>query len=263
MNQAERETRRRKRILEHARTTRNVVKTCRDFGVSRSTFYLWRRAYQAQGDVRLIKKKPSPHQMPNQTPPEVVEKVLHLRRTYPLGPIRIVWYLERYHAIRISDAGVYRILRRYGLNRLSRKVGRRAVHTKPYNTQVPGHHVQVDVKFLSFVGKNNSPIKRYPYTAIDDATRIRALKVIPAIIRKTPLPSLSMCLKKSRFVCRASEPTAGTNSRPSFTGTSKTRAFATSTSSRALHSSTARWNAPIGPIRRNSIRYSTTSTIAI
>ncbi len=112
--------------------------------------------------MRLIKKKPSPHQMPNQTPPEVVEKVLHLRRTYPLGPIRIVWYLERYHAIRISDAGVYRILRRYGLNRLSRKVGRRAVHTKPYNTQVPGHHVQVDLKFLSFAGKNNSPIKRYP-----------------------------------------------------------------------------------------------------
>ena len=44
MNQAERETRRRKRILEHARTTRNVIKTCRYVGVSRSTFYLWRRA---------------------------------------------------------------------------------------------------------------------------------------------------------------------------------------------------------------------------
>ena len=53
MNQAERETRRRKRILEHARTTRNVVKTCRYFGVSRSTFYLWRRRYQAQGDAGL------------------------------------------------------------------------------------------------------------------------------------------------------------------------------------------------------------------
>ena len=104
MNQAERETRRRKRILEHARITRNLIKTCRYFGVSRSTFYLWRRAYQAQGDAGLIKKKPIPHQMPNQTPPEVVEKILHLRRTYPLGPIRIIWYLERYHAIRISGA---------------------------------------------------------------------------------------------------------------------------------------------------------------
>jgi len=55
--------------------------------------------------------------MPNQTP-EVVEKVLHLRRTYHLGPIRIVWYLERDHAIRISDASVYRILRGHELTRL-------------------------------------------------------------------------------------------------------------------------------------------------
>ncbi len=37
---------------------------------------------------------------------------------------------------------------------------RLAVHTKRYNKQIPGHHVQVDVKFLSFVGRNNSPIKR-------------------------------------------------------------------------------------------------------
>ena len=100
--------------------------------------------------------------MPNQTPPEVVEKVLHLRRNYHLGPIRIVWYLERYHAIRISDAGVYRILRRHGLNRLPRNVGRRALHTKRYNKQVPGHHVQVDVKFLSFIGNKQQAGQKVP-----------------------------------------------------------------------------------------------------
>ena len=33
----------------------------------------------------------------NQTPAEIVEKVLYLRRNYHLGPIRIVWYLARYH----------------------------------------------------------------------------------------------------------------------------------------------------------------------
>jgi hypothetical protein len=38
-----------------------------------------------------------------------VEQILHLRRTY-LGPIRIVWYLERYHGIRVCDATVYRTL---------------------------------------------------------------------------------------------------------------------------------------------------------
>ena len=43
------------------------------------------------------------------TPPDIVEKVLHLRRTYHIGLIRIVWNLERYHGITLSKAGVYRI----------------------------------------------------------------------------------------------------------------------------------------------------------
>jgi hypothetical protein len=85
-------------------------------------------------------------------PPEIVEKVLHLRRTYHLGPVRIVGYLERYHGTRIVDAGVYRILRRHGLNWLLNWVGRRAVHAHRYAKQAPGHHVQVDVAFLKLKG---------------------------------------------------------------------------------------------------------------
>jgi hypothetical protein len=51
------------------------------------------------------------------------------------------------------------------------------VHTKRYEKQVPGHHIQVDVKFLTFAGKAGQKIRRFQYTAIDDATRVRALKL--------------------------------------------------------------------------------------
>jgi hypothetical protein len=34
------------------------------------------------------------------------------------------------------------------MNRLPQKVGRRTVRTKRYSKQAPGHHIQVDVKFL-------------------------------------------------------------------------------------------------------------------
>jgi transposase InsO family protein len=91
--------------------------------------------------------------------------------------MRIVWYLKRYHGIKISDATVFRILRRDGVSRLLGQVSRRAVHTSRYEKKVPGHHIQVDVKFLSFKAKSGATVKRYQYTAIDDATRIRALKV--------------------------------------------------------------------------------------
>jgi hypothetical protein len=63
---------------------------------------------------------------------EIVEKVLYLRKIYRLGPIRIVWYLARYHAITISDAGVYRILRRNGLSRLLGGTRVRKIHTQRY-----------------------------------------------------------------------------------------------------------------------------------
>ena len=37
--------------------------------------------------------------------------------------------------------------------------------------------MQVDVKFLTLKRKKGASVRRYPYTAIDDATRVRALKI--------------------------------------------------------------------------------------
>jgi len=49
MKAEERETRRKRRILEHAVESGNVAKTCRYFSVPRSSFYRWRNAYQEHG----------------------------------------------------------------------------------------------------------------------------------------------------------------------------------------------------------------------
>lgn len=165
------------RVLQHADKIGDVDKTCRYFGVGRASFYRWRAAYRQNGLAGLENRKTAPKNPANRTPPEVIEKVLHLRTTYRLGPIRIVWYLARYYAITISDAGVYRILRGSGLSRLPGGTCVRKIHTQRYQQQVPGHQIQVDVKFLKFEGKDGKPVKRYQYTAIDDATRIRALKI--------------------------------------------------------------------------------------
>jgi len=125
----------------------------------------------------LIRKKPIARSHPKQIPPEIVEKILHLRRTYHLGPQRIAWYLERYHGVKTSCSSVYRTLIRNGMRWLPKNVGRRAIHTRRYAKQVPGHHIQVDVKFLSPNTSDGKRIRRFQYTAIDDATRIRALKI--------------------------------------------------------------------------------------
>jgi transposase InsO family protein len=177
MTNDHRETHRRKRIIGYEERIGNVHKTRRYFGVARSTFYLWRERYLELDDEGLRSRKCCPHNHPNETSEEVIEKILHLRRTAHMGPIRIVWCLERHHAIKTSDATVYPACKRHGLNRLPSRVGRRAVHTHRYEKQVPGHQVQVDVRFLTLQRKKGVPVRRYRYNAIDDATRVRALKI--------------------------------------------------------------------------------------
>jgi len=61
--------------------------------------YRWRQAYAERGEAGLINAPPIPKWHANRTPPEREDKVLYPRRKYHLGPIRIVWYLERYHGI--------------------------------------------------------------------------------------------------------------------------------------------------------------------
>lgn len=70
------------------------------------------------------------------------------------------------------------MLKRNQLNRLPQNQRKRSIPTvKRYEKQVSGHHVQIDVKFLFFKDNAGKRIKRFQYTAIDDATRIRALKI--------------------------------------------------------------------------------------
>lgn len=177
MIKAQRDISRKLRILNHAKKTGNVSKTCRYFGVSREIFYQWKRSYEKNGEKSLINSKPCPQNPKLRVVPEIEEKIIYLRQKYHLGQLRISWFLERYHGIKVSPGGVRGVLQRNGLNRLPKNAKPRTVQTHRYEKQVPGHHIQIDVKFLKFEDKAGRKVRRFQYTAIDDATRIRALKI--------------------------------------------------------------------------------------
>jgi transposase InsO family protein len=163
--------------IEYAEKWGNVSKACRTFRVSRAGFYRWKKRYDEHGEDGLKLRKPIAKDHPRRIPETTVQKVLELRRSYHLGPQRIVWYMDRYHDTRISFSSVYRILVRNGVNRLPKNAGRRVLHTRRYAKQIPGHHVQMDVKVLSLRTNNGNRVRRYQFTAIDDATRVRALQI--------------------------------------------------------------------------------------
>jgi transposase len=168
---------RRLAILRHAQeVTGNVAQTCRYYGITRQTYYIWLRRYQELGPDGLRERSRRPLVSPNATKAGVIDRIIYLRQNYHFGPYKISMYLKRYHAITVSQSGVWRILRRLDLSRLpsSQRYKRHKERWKRYEKQLPGHSVQVDVKFIEPI--QGVRRKHYQFTAIDDCTRLRVLK---------------------------------------------------------------------------------------
>jgi transposase len=125
-----------------------VTKACQEFSIPPASFYRWKQKYEKAGCSGLFRKRPVAYRHPHRTSPEVVEKILVLRTEHQMGALRIMYYLDRYHGIKISESTVSRVLKAHGLSRLPKSAPKRALHTQRYAKTVPGHHVQVDVKFL-------------------------------------------------------------------------------------------------------------------
>ena len=119
MTREQRDINRKLRVLNYAKEVNNVSKACRYFGISREIFYRWKRAYEKNGELGLINRKPGPtyENSPHRLADEIIEKILYLRKFYHMGPQRIAWYLDRYHGVKTSSGAVHRTLFRHGVNR--------------------------------------------------------------------------------------------------------------------------------------------------
>ena len=148
-----------------------VSRTCRFFGISRTLFYEWRRRYQRDGLEGLRPRLPGPRVSPFRTPPHIEALVLRVRQDRQYGVPRLRLFLRRYHAVSLSMPTIRRILREHHVPRVSQKRYRPGPKRRP-ELHIPGQSVQVDVKHL----KTQSG-RLYQFTAIDEATRYRVLKI--------------------------------------------------------------------------------------
>ncbi len=180
--------------------TKNVAKTCRYFGISRTRYYHWYNRYRETGLEGLRDRSRRPHVSPRATPWDVVDRILYLRRYYHFGPSKIQMYLTRYHGLHLSKASIWRVLQRAGVNRLptSMRYRRRELRYKRYEKPLPGHQLQVDVKFLAPL-KGSERRRYYQYTAIDDCTRIRVLKIFERNTQLTAIAFVDEVLAKLPF----------------------------------------------------------------
>ena len=180
--------------------THNVAKTCRYYGISRTAYYRWYNRYLKEGASGLVDRSKRPLHSPKTTKTEVLEKIIYLRQHYHFGPAKIQMYLDRYHEIKITPSGIYRILKRLKMSRLpsNQRYQPRKERFKRYEKPLPGHYLQVDVKFLERI-PGISHRRYHQYTAIDDCTRIRIMRIYERATQKNSIQFIDYALTKLPF----------------------------------------------------------------
>jgi transposase InsO family protein len=172
------------RLFSLAQELGNVRAACRIFGIHPSTYYRWRGPVLRSGLEMLRPRERRPPRMPNQLSQLTETRIVAFSLGHPgLGPRRIAATLaqQRWGGIVVSPNGVWRVLRRHGLNRrisrLSLVAGYRALPGPERSSPIAARHVEVTrpgelVGFDCFhVGRLAGTTGRvWQYTAIDLAT---------------------------------------------------------------------------------------------
>lgn len=234
-------------------SSRSVARTCRHFRISRQAFYRWKRRYKAPGEAGLWDRPRTPHRSPRAFPREVVSKILYLRQHYPFGRGKIADYLKRFHGPSVAASSVHRILARHRMNRLPANQMHRP-HTKRwqrYEKPQPGYRLQMDVKFLERIPGTRK--RFYQFTAIDDCTRIRVLKVYDACNQSTAIRFVDDVLRRLPFRVRVVQTDNGAEFQSRFHWHLEALDIRHVYIRPRTRTSTARSNAPTGSTTRSSI----------
>ena len=113
------------RLFTLAEELGNVSEACRQMGISRSTYYAWKPKLERYGlDGLRVRERRRPR-MPNQIGPHLEHRILAYSLAHPgQGPRRIAAELHRprWCGLRISENGVWLVLRRFNLNTRAKRL---------------------------------------------------------------------------------------------------------------------------------------------
>jgi transposase InsO family protein len=93
-----------------------VARVCRELGISRQTFYKYRRRWLAEGPAGLVERSRRPDRSPGQMSAELEDQIVRLRKVLPLdnGAQTIAYHLARSGWSVPSVATIHRVLVRRG-----------------------------------------------------------------------------------------------------------------------------------------------------
>lgn len=104
-------------VILEGRTQADVA---RSYNVSKSWVSKLVTRYKKEGEAAFTPRPRTPHTSPSKTPPEVITRIIDLRKHLTsngldAGPDTIAWHLHTHHNITISSATISRYLSKAGL----------------------------------------------------------------------------------------------------------------------------------------------------
>jgi transposase InsO family protein len=107
--------------------------------------------------------------------------------------------LKRFHQVIVARSTVHRIMTRRGMPRLpaNQKYRAHGKRWQRYEKPHQGHRLQADVKLLERIPGTRR--RFYQFTAIDDGTRMRVLKVFAAGNQRTAIQFIDVVLRRLPF----------------------------------------------------------------
>src|SRR5512144_592128 len=123
------------RLFTLAEELGNVSEACRQMGVARSTYYAWKPKLERYGlDGLRVRERRRPR-LPNQIGPHLEQRIIAFALGHPgFGPRRISAELRRqkWGGIRVSENGVWLVLKRFNLNTRNKRLALVARHADLY-----------------------------------------------------------------------------------------------------------------------------------
>ena len=167
----------------------------RRFGVSVRTIRRWRARWRQDAVQGLVPRYP--RRRGRRITPRIVELIGQARRDLAYGAPRTQLWLRRVHEVRVAVGTIQRSFRDLGLPRLRRTPKRVPRQMKLFEKDEPGESVQVDVKFVKIAGR-----WAFQYTALDDCTRFRVLRLYRRLHQSSSLTFLTELCRAFPFRIR-------------------------------------------------------------
>lgn len=181
-----------------------VQPASRHFGLHRHTVTDWRERWLGNGPDGLVPRYP-PRRRRRRLNDGIIALIRQARTEHRFGAVRAQIWLARVHNIRTTSRTIQRVFRDLGLPYLSKTPRRRPKQLKLFEKDEPGDSVQVDVKVVM-----RGRLKWFQYTAIDDCTRVRVLRLYRRQNQRSSLAFLHELLEAFPFPIRKIQVDNGT-----------------------------------------------------